>query len=222
MAPELAEKIAPGRPSLIVPTIQSPSSIQFTYKIKNYAKETFNILYAGGLSHNYGIDLLLDIFLFAKRPGWRLLITGWGDLANKVRGFSFNNPQVQFFGTVDNRKLSELYQLADVFINPKLTSTSVARLSFPSKIVEYLSTGKPVVSTNLPVFNDDFRQHLVIARSDTPEELIRCLDEVSSWSDHQQKSWRERTIKFVNEELSPLSREPEFVILLNLESVSNR
>jgi len=91
-------------------------------------------------------------------------------------------------------------------INPKLTSTSGAWLSFPSKIVEYLSTGKPVVSTNLPVFDADFRQHLIIAQSDTPEELIRCLEDVSSWNDQQRESWRAQTIKFVQEELSPVAQ----------------
>jgi len=206
MAPKLAEKLAPDRPSLVVHTIQSPSQTQVANKIKNTNKGSFNILYTGGLSINYGIDLLLNTFRLANRPEWRLFITGWGDSVNKVRDFSVNNPQVQFLGTVDNKKLAELYQLADVLINPKLTSTSGAWLSFPSKIVEYLSTGKPVVSTNLPVFDADFRQHLIIAQSDTPEELIRCLEDVSSWNDQQRESWRAQTIKFVQEELSPVAQ----------------
>jgi glycosyltransferase involved in cell wall biosynthesis len=206
MTPNLAEKLAPGRPALIMPTIRNLTSNAVSNKIRNSNDDSFTIVYTGRLSHSYGIDLLLYTFKQANRnrPNWRLLITGWGEMENAVRDFAVNNRQVEYLGFLDSEGIAELHQLADVFVNPKLTSTSIASLAFPSKIVEYLGTGKPVVSTNLPIFDDGIRQHLIIAQSDSPEELIRCLDDVASWNDHQRESWRKQTLMFVNEELSPV------------------
>jgi glycosyltransferase involved in cell wall biosynthesis len=203
MTPDLAEKLAPDRPVLIMPTIAQSTPNTVTTNPYNSKDDTFNITYTGKLSHTYGLDLLLETFRQANRSNWRLLISGWGELEDAVRDFARNNSQVEYFGFLNAAELSELRQRADVFINPKLTSAFTSSLAFPSKIVEYLSTGKPVVSTDLPIFDHEFRQHLIIAQSDSPEELIRCLDQIMSWDDHQRESWRLQTLRFLNEELSP-------------------
>lgn len=203
MTPNLAEKLAPGRPALIMPTIRSSTSDVVSAKPRNSHNSSLTIVYTGRLSHNYGIDLLLDTFHQANRSDWHLLVTGWGEMGEAVRDFALHNQRVEYLGVLDSEELSELYSRADVFVNPKLTSTPISDLAFPSKIVEYLSTGKPVVSTNLPIFDDQFRQNLIIAQSDSPEELIRCFDNIMSWSEHKRESWREHTLRFVNEELAP-------------------
>jgi glycosyltransferase involved in cell wall biosynthesis len=123
-------------------------------------------------------------------------------LGERVKDFAKKDPRVQFLGFLSPEGIGELYESADVLVSPKRVSSAVAELSFPSKIVEYLSTGKPVISTDLPVFDGNFRQHLIIARSDTAEELIRCFKEVSAWNQNQCESWRAGTIRFVEEELS--------------------
>jgi glycosyltransferase involved in cell wall biosynthesis len=199
----LAEKLAPGLPVLIMPTIRQSSANELEPKPGCMDAGSFNIVYTGKLCQSYGLVLLMDAFMQADRPNWRLLISGWGEMEEQVRGFARNNPQVEYFGLLSSEELLELRQHADVLVNPKLTSTSTSDLAFPSKIVEYLSTGKPVVSTNLPIFDSEFRKHLVIAQSDSPEELIRCLDQVMVWNESQREAWRVETIRFVNEELSP-------------------
>jgi glycosyltransferase involved in cell wall biosynthesis len=199
----LAEKLAPGVPVLIMPTIRQSAVNAVQTKTGCLDLRSFNIVYTGKLCQSYGLELLLNAFAQAKRPNWYLLISGWGEMEEQVRGFARNNPQVEYFGLLSSEELLELRQRADVLVNPKLTSTSTSDLAFPSKIVEYLSTGKPVVSTNLPIFDSEFRKHLVIAQSDSPEELIRCLDQVMLWNESQREAWRVETIRFVNEELSP-------------------
>ena len=203
MTTDLGEKLAPGRPTLVMPTIRLSTASPVTTNPHNSDGSTFNIVYTGKLCHSYGLDLLLDTFKQANRSNWRLLISGWGEMEDVVREFARDNSQVEYLGLLNSEELSQLRQQADVFVNPKLTSASTSSLAFPSKIVEYLSTGKPVISTDLPIFNRGFRQHLIIAQSDSPEELIRCLDDVMSWDDDQRESWRLPTLRFVNEELSP-------------------
>lgn len=203
LTPKLAQKLAPGRPVLIVPAIHNSRSELLTTMNGIHDDGSFSIVYTGRLSHKFGINLLLETFIRADRPNWRLMLTGWGELESTVQEFTQTNPRAHFLGVLSSEKIRQLYRLADVLVNPKLTSTSIAEFAFPSKIVEYLTTGKPIVSTNLPVFDDRFRQHLVIAQSDSPEELLRCFDEVAAWDDHQRENCRFQNIRFVEEELSP-------------------
>jgi glycosyltransferase involved in cell wall biosynthesis len=219
MTSQLAQKLAPERPNLIIPTIQN---LRMSLPLRNSTKSkknTFNILYCGGLFHKYGVDLLLDAFIQADRPNWQLFITGKGDLETKIRNIAERNSQIQYFGFINIEKLVELYQIADVFVNPRLTTTPFSNLSFPSKVVEYLGTGKPVISTNLQIFDEKLKQHLIIARTDKPEELIRCFNEVASRDDQQREAWRLETIEFLANELSPViqgRRIREFVASLTI------
>lgn len=202
MAPKLAEKLAPGRPILLMPAIQNTRRTPFQVKSKK-PSEPFTIVYTGGLSEDYGINLLLDAFQKANCDDWQLLISGWGPLEKTVKDFAEKNSHAYFLGMVSQEELSDLYGRADVLVNPKLSDTAFAEMSFPSKIVEYLGTGKPVVSTCLPVFDDDFKKHLILTQADTPDELIRCLNEVWNWSDQRLEEYKDENLSFVNEQLSP-------------------
>lgn len=206
MTPKLAKKLAPGLPTLIIPTIQNLERIPLPIRNKDADDDIFALVYTGGLTQDYGISLLLDAFKRANRDDWRLMISGWGNLEATVKDFAANNSHVQFLGFLDSKELSELYCRADVFVNPKLSNTPFAEMSFPSKIVEYLGTGKPVISTNLPVLDENFKKHLILTRADTPEELVRCMNEVYSWNYYELESWRNESLRFVNEELSPIAQ----------------
>jgi glycosyltransferase involved in cell wall biosynthesis len=203
MTPQLAEKLAPTHSPLIIPAIQNLKYNPTLSKGSDLGDKSFTIVYTGRLAENYGINLLLDAFIQANRTDWQLIITGWGDQESIVCNYSLKYPQIKFLGFIKHEELLDLYNKADVLVNPRLTSSALASLSFPSKIVDYLATGKPVISTNLPVLDDIFRKHLILTRSDTPEELIRCLEEVSSWDENQCERWRKQSLEFVNIKLSP-------------------
>jgi hypothetical protein len=87
MTPDLAEKLAPGRPVLIMPTIQQSAPKIDSAKPRESNDGLFNIVYTGKLCHSYGLDLLLNTFRQADRTNWHLLITGWGEMESEVRDF---------------------------------------------------------------------------------------------------------------------------------------
>jgi len=202
MTPWLAAALAPQKPSLVMNAILNTVDPR-VISSESVSDNVFTIVYAGGLSHDYGIDLLLQAFRQATRPDWRLVIAGSGDLAQRVQAAARSDPRIEYKGFLDAPGMAELYRIADVLVNPRLLSSSLAQMAFPSKIVEYLATGKPVVSTDLPAFDEQFRKQLVIAHSDTPEELARCLDDVASWSPDARKRWRAQTQAFLRANLSP-------------------
>jgi glycosyltransferase involved in cell wall biosynthesis len=203
MTSQLARKLAPDRPALTIPAIHNSRMADFYNDKKDRSEQSFNVIYAGALSHEYGVDLLVNAFLKVAQPTWRLLITGKGSMATSINNFSKQNHQIQYLGFLDDKEFSKVLMSADVLVSPKLSSGLTASFSFPSKIVEFLGTGLPVISTNLPTFTDDFRKHLIISRSDSLEDFGDCLRYVSSWDDEERDEWKEKTLQFVKSELSP-------------------
>lgn len=201
MTAQLADKLAPGRPRIIIPAIYNPSA---SSQSKTYKRDSvFTIGYFGGLYSQYGLDLLLDAFEMVRRDDWRLLIAGKGEMEKQICELALRDHRIKFLGFLSPEEVKRTYQIVDVLINPRPTSIPIASLSFPSKLVEYLSTGKPVITTDLPVLDENFRRHLIVARSDTPEELVHCLEQVATWEDERYESWRVKTLAFVENELSP-------------------
>lgn len=219
MTNRLAESLAKSRPSLILPSIQNVSFYMPKRAYKNTndgvsKNRIITIVYAGGLYKDSGVDLLAESFCRANWNDKRLIIAGSGILENTIRAYSKKNARISFLGFLDANKLIELYAQADILINPRRISSSIALLSFPSKIVEYLCTGKPVISTNMPSLTAEFRKQLILVYSEEPEELIQCIDRVASWDSRKRNQWRISTIQFIKRELSPDvqgSRIKEFV-----------
>ncbi len=206
MTQQLADRLAPGRPSLIIHAIHN-SYNSFTALPKRRKQDrTLTVGYFGGLYESYGVDLLLDIWELDNRHNQHLVIAGVGDLEARVKMVAARDIRVKYLGFLPPEELSGIYQDVDVLVNPRLTSSPIAALAFPSKLVEYLSTGKPVITTDLPVFDENFRRHLLIAKSDTPESLFHCIEEITLWSDEQYESWRIKSLDFLQNELSPLAQ----------------
>jgi glycosyltransferase involved in cell wall biosynthesis len=89
---------------------------------------------------------------------WRLSIYGRGPIEELVRGRAEANPSLSFGGLLGEKELAQAYARADLLVNPRPTSEEFVRYSFPSKLLEYLSTGTPVLSTRLasiPAAYDD-------------------------------------------------------------------
>ena len=56
---------------------------------------------------------------------------------------------------------------AAVLVNPRRAEGVFTRYSFPSKTIEYLAAGRPVIMHALPGVPEDYRPHLVMP--DTPD-----------------------------------------------------
>jgi glycosyltransferase involved in cell wall biosynthesis len=110
----------------------------------------FNISYIGGLSKNRGIDLLVEacIELHRVHPHIKLFIFGWygmgipDDLKNIIEGTDFiirkEVPREEI--------LARLHEI-DLFVMPYNPNDSYMNSITPTKLFEYMGTGKPIICT---------------------------------------------------------------------------
>ena len=108
------------------------------------------IMYAGLLNEKYGIKNLLSGFNQLEIPNVELHIYGDGNCREDVIQATFDNPNVKYFGVVDNSKIVEEELKATLLINPRPTNEEFVKYSFPSKNLEYMVSGTPLITTLLP------------------------------------------------------------------------
>lgn len=181
----MALDFAPGTPFLQMegavderlgePTV-APDTGKFTHPPAGSAEDPFIILYAGHLSALKGIPLLLEAFRMLDGDRFQLWITGAGPLHDQVEKAVLGDPRITFWGFPAHEDLLALYQCATVLVNPHSTLARSARYLFPSKLMEYLATGKPVVSTrSTPEVEEEYGDLLFLLPTETPDELAELI-----------------------------------------------
>jgi glycosyltransferase involved in cell wall biosynthesis len=148
------------------------------------------VFYSGVLNQYGGVELLLDAFAAIRNPDVRLWICGKGNNP-KLNDALKRDDRIVFYGCVDEQTLQRLSRQAWVMVNPRPNSVVDSRHNFPSKILEYLSYGKPVISTWTPGIAPEYRSVLIIPDAETPEGLAHAIDNVLQWTASQ---CRERSL----------------------------
>lgn len=135
------------------------------------------LLFASTLDRQRGIEVLLEALKFTSED-FSLVITGRGDLESKV--LACKDQRVDFRGYLDFEEYKSLIKNADICINAQLSDAEFGNVSFPSKIYEYLSNGKMVVSSDVADAKTAIGDFSFIYEKDSPKELARCLNEAIS------------------------------------------
>jgi glycosyltransferase involved in cell wall biosynthesis len=76
-------------------------------------------------------------------------------------------------------------------VNPRPNSVVDSQHNFPSKLLEYLSYGKPVISTCTPGIAPEYSHVIDIPEDETPAGLAGVIQRVLQWSEVQR---RERAV----------------------------
>ena len=74
----------------------------------------------------------------------------------------------------------DLYRSADVLINVRLTQTLNTKYFFPSKLMECLASGVPVISTCPGHVAEEFGRLAYLLREETPEALAAAIRRVAA------------------------------------------
>lgn len=144
LAPALVEKLAPSKPNLVVPGIISDEWVAQATGLDSVANaHPFTVTYAGGIDKSYGAGLLVGAA--ALLPDVSFRICGRGAFYDEALATSTAN--VVLPGFLGQEAVAAEIMGADLLINPRPSTQGFAVLSFPSKLLEYLATGRPVLTT---------------------------------------------------------------------------
>ena len=175
------------------------------------------ILYAGGLSKAYGIDLLLNAFELLEDPRYRLFIAGKGtkEVEELVKTSCDMDPRISYLGVVPREDLLAIEKGMSVLINPRINSGIFTRYSFPSKNMEYLSSGVPTIGFKLDGIPDEYDLFIHYPESETAEAISRMIREVSIERYDECVEIAKQAKTFVQQEKSSIGQAQKIIRLIN-------
>jgi glycosyltransferase involved in cell wall biosynthesis len=158
-----------SKASYITDSIRNPS---------NLPKGKRLIVYAGTLEPYQGIDILVKAFkkvVLEIREAFLVIVGGNKnqiELYSTLAAALSLDGNILFTGQVSQNMAKHFIKMADALVSPRSEGTNT-----PMKIYEYLSIGKPLITTNIyshtQVLNDD----IAFLVNPVPEDMARGIIE---------------------------------------------
>lgn len=132
-------------------------------------------LYSGALNELNGVDVLLKAFSLITDPNWKLWVFGDGPLKDMVWDAAQADARITYYGLLPNSLVREYQRRAFTLVNPRPRHQLIARYTFPSKLLEYMLSGRPVISSQLPGIPEEYHDFVCWLNQETPEDLARLI-----------------------------------------------
>lgn len=156
-------------------TIEGIAEKKNIYKGPYEYNEVKTLFYSGSLGRKSNVLELVKQFSAYKDESIKLLICGSGGDEKYIIEYAKNDKRIEFLGFVEHDKALELQRKADILINPRKCDL-FTKYSFPSKLIEYLGTGKPVITNRLIGIPDEYDPFLHYFKTDNMiDDIIDVL-----------------------------------------------
>jgi glycosyltransferase involved in cell wall biosynthesis len=133
------------------------------------------VIYAGGLYEEYGIKYLIDGFKMLDDKDAELHLFGHGPMVNEIEEEIKRDGRIRFFGIVHNSMVVEAELQATLLVNPRPTVEDFTKYSFPSKNMEYMVSGTPVLTTNLPGMPKEYHDYVYLLEDESAQGVSQVL-----------------------------------------------
>lgn len=206
---QMADYLHISKPYCVVEGIASKSQ---SIERKENSKKT--ILYTGTLHQKFGVMNLVNAFSQIESPDYRLVICGIGDSEKAIREATEKDSRISFLGQLPRSEVLEWQKQATVLVNPRRNNEEFTKYSFPSKTMEYLSSGIPVVAYKLDGIPDEYDAYIQYVEDDSIESLKKKLIEVCELSDEERQNLGSAGRAFVLTEKNSTIQVKKIVMLI--------
>lgn len=141
---------------------------------KSETKEKM-LLYTGGLQPYVGVKELVDAFKTIDNSNIRLVICGAGAMADYIRKKSLEDNRIVYEGRVPRERALELQKEATALINPRFSTEEFTKYSFPSKTMEYMASGTPMIGFKLAGIPEEYYEHMYIVPATDTETIAKTV-----------------------------------------------
>lgn len=145
----MKEKLPVGnKPYIVVEGIFNPSDVaDVSVQTKNNQLKV--IFYSGAIDERNGILELLNAFSMISDSSYRLVICGDGYEREQVLLAAKKDDRIIFKGQISRKEVLRLQRESTLLVNPRPSFGDFTKYSFPSKTMEYFTSGVPVLMYKL-------------------------------------------------------------------------
>jgi glycosyltransferase involved in cell wall biosynthesis len=155
------------------------------------------VMYAGTLNRRYGIGNLIESFAYIKNDCYELWLCGSGDYDSDINAIAEKDKRIKHYGVLNNERVVELEGCADILINPRPTNEEYTKFSFPSKNLEYMSTGVPLLTTKLPGMPAEYDDYVFFIEDESPAGIADAILKVGRLSDDELFNFGQKAQSFI-------------------------
>ena len=174
------------------------------------------LLYTGNLGKRYGICELLEAFTRIKGEEYELQICGGGDGLDVIKEYEAKDPRIKYLGIIPRSEAQKLQQAATVLVNPRNSSDAYTMYSFPSKTMEYLASGTPVIMSHLKSIPKEYDEHIFYVEDESIDGWLRKIQEVCNMDKEELKAFGNKAKTFIM-----TTKTPEFQVNRILDFIVN-
>ena len=173
-------------------------------KIINSNKKV--ILYTGALTRKDGIFNLIKAFKKIEDLDYQLWLRGSGSILPEVLEIIKDDIRIKWIDKLSREDLIILQRKATVLINPMPTNDESSKYFFPSKMMDYLASGTPTITTRLKGIPEEYFKYCFCLDMDNPEAIKNKIIEVCELplSELEEKGMAARN--FILEHKNPINQ----------------
>ena len=154
-------------------------------------------MYTGTLAKIYGIEYLVKGFIKANVLNSELHIYGDGDFKNELIDLCKKNSNIKYFGTKPNEYIVEEQKKATLLINHRPSNEEFTKYSFPSKNLEYMASGTPLLATDLPGIPAEYKRYEYIIENENIDGIANMFRYVLNLTDAELRKKGKMAQEFV-------------------------
>lgn len=137
-----------------------------------------HITYTGTLNARYGVRTLIESFLKLEQNDIVLDIYGQGPMESEMSSYTSKDPRIIYHGIVPIEEAVLAQRKSFLLVNPRPSSEEFTKYSFPSKNMEYMVTGVPLLTAVLPGMPKDYYPNVFLFEDETVDGLRNRIDEI--------------------------------------------
>ncbi len=208
---QTAEYLGWKKPFVVVEGIANAADAGTVAPITEYGEY---LLYTGITHECYGLRDAVRAFLDAKLPNVKFVICGTGDSDAWLAELASKHENLVFLGVVDHARAHALQMNAAALINPRKNVGEFTKYSFPSKTMEYLAAGKPVIAYLLDGMPKEYAPYILEPKDNSDEALTECMRQVFHMDSATRQALGAKSQRFVLQEKNEKMQSKHILTLL--------
>lgn len=171
-----------NKPYVVIEGIADDTVLKYNNCIENKEKKK-TIMMAGLLEEIFGVNILLESFSKINDDSLRLKFYGKGSSVNLIKEFSELDSRIEYCGELTNEEIVKKEISSTLLVNPRPPIGDWTSLSFPSKNMEYMASGTPLMAFDLPCIPEEYKEFFYCVKKD--EDFSLALKKVLMKSENE-------------------------------------
>lgn len=165
-----------------------------------FRNKTTIVMYSGQIDKRYGIIEMLQAIELIKDDKYEFWFTGKGNAMHELSEAIKRDPRIKYLGFLPSREdLLQKQQQASMLINLRLPNEPGSTYAFPSKLLEYMASGRPVLTPKIGGIPEEYYKYLIIISSVLPSDIANAIQRTAAMSEEQYRQVGKFARRFIVE-----------------------